>query len=453
MRTGVTATAVTSIVLLVAGTSLGTTIRVPSEQPTIQEGIEAASGGDTVLVAPNTYYGVLNQNLDFGGVSMVLKSEGGADVTAICPSSAGRGFYFGTDEDTTLVIDGFTIVNAAADSGAGAFCVRGASPKFMNCRFVANDATTRGGGFAGVGSSAILYHCVFEDNGVYGAQYAYGGALACMGYSDLKVIGCDFVDNTSDGFGGAVYCHLSDPFFSACTFDGNTANSSGGGAMFCGVFSSPTISWCTFVDNSGPSGGAIYTQSSPLTVTSCTFDGNVASAAGGAIRFLYASSNGTVSGCTFTDNWSPMGGAVACALDADAQFVDCTLVSNSGASSGSGFHCNDASPTVTNCIIAFADMGEAAGCSMGTETPVFDYCILYANGGGDGLCGAVGDTMHRDPRFCDMSAGDYSLCSNSPAIAANNAWGQPVGAFGSGCSDCDSPVETSTWGSIKAMYR
>src|SRR3972149_6290407 len=84
-------------------------IRVPQDQPTIQAGIDAASNGDTVLVAAGTY----TVNLNFNGKNIVLKSASGPEATILTPATAGTPIIKAVSgEDTTATIDGFRLLQA-----------------------------------------------------------------------------------------------------------------------------------------------------------------------------------------------------------------------------------------------------------------------------------------------------------------------------------------------------
>ena len=53
--------------------------------------------------------------------------------------------------------------------------------------------------------------------------------------------------------------------------------------------------------------------------------------------------------------------------------------------------------------------------------------MLYENADGNELCGSVGDTLHRNPLFCDIEE-EVTLCSDSPCLPLNNAWLALIGA-------------------------
>ena len=96
-----------------------TIINVPDDYPTIQQGIDASTDGDTVLVQPGTYV----ENVNFNGHNIVLGSLFLTTGDTPCISQTivdgndnGSVVTFENGEDTTAMIAGFTISNGGAST-------------------------------------------------------------------------------------------------------------------------------------------------------------------------------------------------------------------------------------------------------------------------------------------------------------------------------------------------
>ncbi len=442
------------VVLLIPMTAGAIQILVPSEQPTIQEGINAASEGDTVLVAADTYTGPLNRDLDFGGTNMAVLSESGPMSTIIDCGALGRGFFFHSGEDTMSLVHGFTIRNAVADTGAGAYCVNGSSPRFEVCAFEYCGAQVTGGGLCCDASSPVVRYCQFGGNFAEGAtrRAAYGGGMSCLSGSSPLIADTDFGANEAYG-GGGLHSHHSSPHVIRCEFAWNLTGDYGTGAgAKLHQSDGATLTECTFRENGVPTcvGGGVHVSSSTITVTDCIFVDNTAGATGG-LHMTYESAS-TVTGCTFIGNtgmWGGASGGVGCSLGATSVITNCTFVGNGT----SHVYCDEASPTIAYCILAFSTAGQAVYCDTGTETPSISHCFVFGNAGGDSLCGGnYHDNEYVDPLLCDWELEDVTLCADSPCLPGAT-WASLVGAEDVGCEACGTAVEPRTWGRIKAMHR
>jgi hypothetical protein len=223
-------------------------LRVPSEYATVQLAIDASWHGDSILVAPGTYTGPGNRDIDLLGKRIIVTSHAGAGVTIIdCQADTlnpHRGFYLHSGEDSSTVISGFTIQHAAigAWDGGGIMC-EGSSPSILNC---------------------VVRYCTTSAGGV-------GAALACESSSKARIVNCEFYENTAS-WGGAAFVYNASPTFRNCVFRRNTSRDDGSQASLGGAI-------CIWHDIPG--------QNDVTTIDSSTFSANTCSspylAYGGAI--------------------------------------------------------------------------------------------------------------------------------------------------------------------------
>ncbi len=428
-----------SIVLgiLWASAVAAVTVRVPGEQATIQLGIDATSAGDTVLVAPGTYSGAGNKNLDFGGRDIVLISESGASSTIIdCEGSAGdnaRGFIFQSGESGAAVVSGFTIRNGYLSGGSWP------------------DAYGAGVLVGGTATRPTIKLCHFENN----VAEAGGGGFASAGDWEPVVDECRFTGNSAQSGGGAFAS--SDAIFTSCEFIGNTVSWQGGGLMCMSPYMI-TVTDCLFEDNSADGGGGLASVYATAIVSECRFERNTAGYAGGGGVLVRSGGEVGMSRCLLVENSAQgapsEGGAVICD-EGTVALDECTLYGNFAASGAGLYGQNSSTFGLSKTIIAFNVAGEAVA-DDGSATITLSCCDLFGNDGGDwvGSIAAqagVNGNISADPFFCDVSNDDFSLAENSPcAPPLSGACGR-IGAYDTACPP--NGVEAATWGGIKAAYR
>jgi len=219
-------------------------LKVPQDYPTIQDGIDAAVNGDTVLVADGTYKGEGNRRISFLGKMISVLSEHGPEMSIIDgENSDSWGFSFGINDSDFSVLSGFTITQF---NSSGLSCYK-VSPTISNCIISKNQPNE------------------FVD---------YGGGVRCF-YSFANFKECVFDGNIAPEGGGGVYCSLSNISLTNCIISNNELLSIGGegGGIFLdysGISMTNCVSYGNIAGPNGDRGGFVYTRSSPnIFLSSC----------------------------------------------------------------------------------------------------------------------------------------------------------------------------------------
>lgn len=385
--------------------------RVPAEAPTIQAGLDSAAAGDTVLIAPGTYAGEGNRDIDFAGKAVTVRGDGGPDsVTIDCQGTAlepHRAFLFTTGEGTASVVRGVRIVNGYA----------GSPPRLP--AGTAGGGSANGGAVFCLGSSPTLLACEFAD-----CIADNGGAVYCGAASEPAIAGCVFSADSAY-CGAAVYCDGAAPALDDCDFTGNRGYFDG--AIYLEGGSSPALLDCSFSGNVGYYAGCLYVDDSSPQVGDCFFQADSAYYAG----VVYASGGSPAfSGCDFVQNAGSYAGAAFFSPEDSVAvaFDGCAFDANRGGDAGALYFWYDARATIHDCVFTGNQSGDDGGAinfwneSRGTITS----CLFEANAAADdgGAINFWNDSVVStvsQSRFLDNAAG-----ANGGAV---NIWNDRVVDF------------------------
>lgn len=231
----------------------------------LQDALEAAQSGDTVLVAEGIYYPDEGQSMtaDSHFHSFVLPKSslllGGyrSDGAVRNPHSFPT-ILSGDIEQNDVNTDGNQIAESTNDlAGRNTLHVLQTSSDCEIDGFIitAGEATfdaTEGGGLLATEDDVVVRHCHFQGN-------------------------------LCSGRGGAAMIDGTNTEFIHCLFTGNRSNSRGG-ALASLSAATPAVTNCLFSGNLAERGGAMNFNATSATLTNCTISGNAGSINGGGIQ-------------------------------------------------------------------------------------------------------------------------------------------------------------------------
>ncbi|MFA5783299.1 MAG: right-handed parallel beta-helix repeat-containing protein, partial [Phycisphaerae bacterium] len=334
----------------------------PADFTTIQSAINAAINGDEIIIAPGTYTGTGNYNIDFNSRAITVRSQdpnNGSIVasTIIDCQQNGRGFIFQRNEGPNSVLAGVTIINGILEP-----------PDTI----VTFEQTTKDSESSNTFELLPDFGDILDDP-YWWAPYI-DADLQWPGFPTVRVqtpIMGGFYSTTSlqaDSYPGpAINIYQASPVIMNCVISGNTSTM--GGAINI-IEGSPAIIGCT-IDKNNADG--ITAEQSNMTIVGCEVTRNrtaIKCEDGDTLIFSCRASynaRGIIAGC---DN---------------AAIYNCISSYNYG--NGISAYC-DSSAVVTNCTIyknsiPYPDesMYVAGGIYLDAPMASIFNCIVYDNYG------------------------------------------------------------------------
>jgi outer membrane protein assembly factor BamB len=390
--------------LLLASTTFGADILVPSQFTTIQDAVDAAVTGDTIIISPGLYEGTGNVNITIPSDKIVTirsvdpnNSWAVSSTIIYCGNSAG-GFSILSSSN----LEGLTITDGNSPL-CGGISVGNCSPVIRNCVIINNSSLECGGGIGSSGSPTII-GCTIAQNS---AAARGGGIWSSTSTLRPTIIDCDISDNIAGVDGGGIW--TNGIVIDNCRIMNNQAPSGGGLKATDGK-----ITRSLFAGNiASTTGGGIYVSPGTLDINSSFIAGNSCGSNGGGV---YIGGSMIATWCTFAANQAAGTGGGVYMVGSFSCFYDIFWGNTDSGGAGSStaqIRPYDSTWTGLLCsCVQDADANDANIPFGGTANGNIDDDPLFVrepNDGGDGW--GVGD---------NDDYGDLHLTKNSPCIDAGS---------------------------------
>ena len=470
-------THLTILVLITFGYLNATTINIPGDYSTIQQGINVSTDGDTVLVQPGAYIGNINfngKNILVASYFIISQDTNLIEQTLILGTGSECVVKFTNEETNDAKLIGFTISGGSGydDKGGGIYCYQSdptlqnlivsqnrieyfsgsykggggiyleySAAIIRNVTVKENTVIDNSGGYTCVGGgiflsssgNAILENLIIQGNSVISGDNGYGGGVYIQNSNNATLTNCVIIENIVNVFGANKYSrgggvYLSNSNYSNLenlTIQGNSVISvdyGHGGGIYLG--SNTTLENLTIQGNNiiaaNGYGGGIYLSGDNITLDSLIIIENTITCdySNGAGLYL-SNTSATVNTSQITGNYginSTKGDGILIS-GGTLSLTNVTISDNYEDSNGVGIYNWGATVSINNSII----WDNNIELQNNTSNLTVLYCDI--EGGQNGIInenGAyinwLGDNLDNDPLFEDAANGNYNLRENSPCI-------------------------------------
>ena len=402
---------------------------------TIQDAVDAADPGDTVLVETAVY----NESVIVEGAVYLM---GGWDV--------GFGDCDPATHVTTINSGGSPVsfMNSGfAPCGIEGFTLTGGTGRAANL--------PEAGGYGG-GVFSYIASPVIKNNRFAGTGYASvsghtgGGAVAC--YSGMVRIEDNEIDGCAAQCGGGIYLYdvqatVVGNHVHGCAPHPDYSGQKNGGALFA-LHADVDLSGNRFLDNDGyGKGGGVYAEFGSLSSENDTLSGNDCSDTGGGAYTLRCPF--VLAGTVVEGNTAGSTGAGISHRAALLEIENCVVAANEASIIAGGINADSCWGFVRNNTIDRNAAGFQGGnVFLSSPVSLIIENNLFTNGSGNGVyasgagftfswnglwgnlpldCdGFAPDSTNRtgDPRYADTTGANYHLLWHSAAIDAGDPAGE-----------------------------